>query len=232
MAVVKGNLLLLILAYLFYHSPTAYIVLFLPGNLLYLRQWLNGMSRKKEQAFQIQFRDAMQALADALKVGYAVENAVQEAGKSLSMLYPKDCRICREFRHMANELQMNRPVEQVFREMADRTEQEDVEAMTAVLVTAKKNGGDLVQILRQTIRQLCEKVEVRREIEVLCASRRLEFRVMCGIPAGMIAYMKLSFPEFMSVLYGNPFGVVFMSACFGVYAAAYVLGEKLTEIKV
>lgn len=232
LAAVKGNLLLLILVFLFYHSAAAYLILFIPGNLLYLRQWQSSMFRQKEQAFQIQFRDAMQALADALKVGYAVENAVQEAWKSLGMLYSKDCRICREFRHMVNELQMNRPVEQVLEEMADRTEQEDVAALTTVLVTAKKNGGDLVQILRQTIRQLCDKVEVRREIEVLCASRRLEFRVMCCIPAGMIAYMKLSFPEFMSVLYGNAFGVIFMSACLGVYAVAYVLGEKLTEIRV
>ena len=200
--------------------------------LLYLRQWRQEVFRKKEREFQMQFRDAMQMLADALRAGYAVENAMAEAGKSLHMLYSADSRICREFRQMVHELQMNRPVEQVLEELARRTEQEDVEALTTVLVTAKKNGGDLVQILRQAIRQLCEKVEVCREIEVVCASKRLEFNVMCCIPAGMIAYMKLSFPSFMEVLYGNAFGVLFMSACLGVYGAAYILGKRLTEITV
>lgn len=232
MAAIRVNLLILLLVYLFYQSAAAYLLLVLPGNLLYLRQWRQEVFRKKEREFQMQFRDAMQMLADALRAGYAVENAMAEAGKSLHMLYSADSRICREFRQMVHELQMNRPVEQVLEELARRTEQEDVEALTTVLVIAKKNGGDLVQILRQAIRQLCEKVEVCREIEVVCASKRLEFNVMCCIPAGMIAYMKLSFPSFMEVLYGNAFGVLFMSACLGVYGAAYILGKRLTEITV
>ena len=222
----------MVLVYLFYQSLTAWLILLLPGNMICQYQWKEGACRRKEQAFQMQFKDAMQALSDALKTGYAVENAIQEAWKDLLLLYPENSRICKEFRHMVHELQMNRTVEQVLKELGERTRQEDVEALTTVLITARKNGGDLVQILKTAIRQLCEKVEVRREIEVINASKRLEFRVMCCVPVGMIAYMKLSFPEFMSVLYGNLFGVIFMSICLGVYAAAFLLGRRMTEIVV
>ncbi len=42
----------------------------------------------------------------------------------------------------------------------------------------------------------------------------------------MILYMKITFREFLDVLYGNMAGVVIMTVCLGIYVAAYSLGRK------
>ena len=55
---------------------------------------------------------------------------------------------------------------------------------------------------------------------------------MSVIPYAIIAYMTLSFPEFMGCLYGNVIGMGVMSVCLGIYMAAYALGAGMVEIEV
>lgn len=73
---------------------------------------------------------------------------------------------------------------------------------------------------------------VQREIETMIAAKRMEFKVMTVIPLGIIVYMKISFPEFMSVLYRSIAGSFVMTGCLFSYVGAWYLGEKILEIEV
>ena len=90
----------------------------------------------------------------------------------------------------------------------------------------------MVEIIQNTIRQIGDKIDVRREIDTILAAKRYEFRVMCVIPYAMIAYMQVSFPEFMSFLYENVLGIGVMTVCLSVYVGAYLLGAKIIKIEV
>lgn len=227
----KAVLLDAMLAYLFYNTWAAAVVL-IPVGIFYLHQWREDYCRKKEQEFREQFQNGMQILASALKAGYSVENAVRETEKDLRPLYPEDCRIRREFIRMIHELDMNLTAEQVLKDMARRIRQEDVDNFVTVFATAKRTGGDSISILKNTVQMIGEKIEVEREIQTLLAAKKLEFNVMCVIPLGMVLYMRMTFPEFLSVLYGNLVGGIMMSVCLGVYAFAWRLGTKMVQIEV
>ena len=133
---------------------------------------------------------------------------------------------------MIHQLDMNRTAEQVLSEFAGRVDQEDVDSFVTVFITAKRTGGDSITIIRNAVRDIGEKIEVEKEIQTFLAAKKLEFKVMCVIPFGIILYMRLAFPEFMGVLYGNLLGVVLMSVCLGIYAAAYKIGRDLVDIEV
>ena len=66
----------------------------------------------------------------------------------------------------------------------------------------------------------------------MIASEKLEFNIMCTVPFTIILYMKLTFGEFLSVLYGNPAGAAVMTVCVCVYMAAYSLGRRIVRIEV
>ena len=55
---------------------------------------------------------------------------------------------------------------------------------------------------------------------------------MSLMPAGIIVYLQMTSPGFLSVLYGNPFGIAAMSICLAIYAAAYWMGRKIVDIEV
>lgn len=220
-----------VLAYLFYNHWIAAILL-LPVSLFYLHQWREDCCHKKELEFRGQFREGMQILSSALKAGYSVENAIRAAEKDLQPLYPKNSRIRREFNRMIHELDMNQTAEQVLKDMSERIRQEDVENFVTVFAVSKRTGGDSIAILKNTVRIIGEKIDVEREIQTLLASKKLEFQIMCIIPLGMVLYMRMAFPEFLSVLYGSLPGVILMTICLGVYAFAWRLGWKMIQIEV
>lgn len=230
-AIFSGVILISVVSYLFY--GTFYCAILLSPYLIrYMKSWKRQMIQKKRQAFCQQFKEAIQSLQAALNVGYSVENAMREAYLELRLLYKKDEPILREFRYMTRQLEMNLTVETILKEFAARVEEEEVQLFVAVFSMAKRSGGDMIGIIRNAVYQIGEKIDVKREIETMIAAKRLEFRIMSGVPFAMICYMKLSFPEFMNVLYGNVFGVVVMTLCLAVYVAAFEFGKRIVEIEV
>ena len=187
---------------------------------------------KKQREFQDEFREAIQSVSASMRVGYSVENAMKEAKRDLSLLYKEDSAIQREFTHMVRQIYLQVPMEQIMEEWSERVGQEDVRNFVNVFVMAKRSGGNMLGIIKSTTDQIREKLEVRAEIETMLAARKYESKVMSAIPFGMIAYMKISFPEFMGALYGNMLGIGVMSVCLGIYFGAYMLGEKIVNIEV
>ena len=230
-ALIQGVVLLGAIAYLFYGTFWV-MILFSPYLFWYMKNWKREQALKKQQNFRFQFKEMIQAMGSALSVGYSVENALREAYKDLRSIYKEEDMILQELSFMLRQVQMNIAVEQTFLELADRVQDEDVETFVTVFAMAKRSGGDAVEIIRNAVRQMSEKIDVEREIVTIMSAKKLEFRIMTMIPFGMIVYLRMSFPEFFQVLYGNLIGVVVMSVCLGIYLLAYICGKRMVEIEV
>lgn len=227
----KGAVIVLILGYLFYHSWIGCAALS-PTAWIYYRMCIQECQEKKRREFEDQFRETLQSLVTALNVGYSIENALRAVMKEMEILYGKEAVIVRELSYMVRQLDMNLTVEHALRDFSNRVELEDVRTFVTVFVIAKRNGGDMIHILKNTIEKLCMKIEVKQEIDTLVAAKKMEFNLMSFIPIGIIIYMKISFAEFMSVLYGYTGGVIVMSVCLAIYMAAYYMGKNMLEIEV
>jgi len=208
------------------------IIALLPVLVLYFRDWFARRTKKKEQEFREQFKDSMQIMASALNIGYSVENAVIETTKDLKRLYPKDSRIIREFKQIIHQLEINISVEQALNNFLERVEQEDVENFVTVFSVAKRMGGESIEVLKTTARTIGDKIEVEKEIQTMLGAKELEFNIMSLIPFGIILYMRVTFSDFMGVLYGNILGIGIMSSCLVIYFFAFMMGRRLIKIEV
>ena len=90
----------------------------------------------------------------------------------------------------------------------------------------------MIAIIRNAVDEIGEKIDVKREIDTMMTAKKLEFGVMSAVPAAMICYLKLSFPAFMDVLYGNLLGAGVMTLCLVIYVVSYALGKRMAEIEV
>ena len=204
----------------------------LPLGITYYNRLVKQVEDKGKRRFERQFQDALQSLEAQLNVGYSMENAIKEVQRDLQIMYDKKTLIVREFTYMARQLNLNVTAEIAWKDFAARIALPEVDTFVTVFSLAKRSGGDSIMIIKNAVRQLGDKAEVKREIDTVIAAKKLEFRVMSMIPFGIIAYMRLTFPEFMSGLYGNLPGVIFMSICLAAYIAAWNLGCKIVEIEV
>ena len=229
--VLKATAATAVMSYVFYDSLIP-VPLLLPVWMIYMRDWHDDISRKKEQELRQQFRDSIQVMASALKAGYSVENAIREAGKDISPVYSEETRIRKEFERMERQMDMNMSAEEVLKGFAERTGQEDIENFVNVFAAAKKSGGDSIAVIRDAVKIISGKIDTEKEIQTMIASKKMEFDIMCAVPFAIILYMKLTFGEFLNVLYGNMAGAAIMSLCIFVYMGAYVYGRKIIRIEV
>ena len=230
-ALLQGSLIIIAVSYLFYGTWIC-AILFLTYLIRYIRSWEQQTIKKRQQVFRLQFKEAIQSLSAGLNVGYSVENALREAYKELNQMYRKNETILRELAYIIRQLQMNVTAESALQEFAARTKEEDVQTFVTAFNLAKRSGGDTLEIIRNVVRQMAEKIDVEREIQTMIAAKKMELRIMTVIPFAMIVYMRISFPEFLRVLYGNVPGIIVMTICLGIYLIAYEMGKRIVEIEV
>lgn len=230
-AFLQGVGILLAVSYLFYGTWIC-VILFSPYLIRYIRSWEKQTIKKKQAAFRLQFKEAIQSISAGLNVGYSVENAMREASRDLRGMYRKDERILQELSYMIRQIQMNMTAELALQEFATRTGDEDVQTFVTVFNIAKRSGGDTMEMIRNAVRQMGEKIDVEREIQTMISAKKTELRIMTIIPFAMIAYLRLSFPELIRVLYGNVAGILIMSVCLLIYLLSYEMGKRIVEIEV
>lgn len=177
------------------------------------------------------FKDGMLAVKNALQASYSIENAIKEALEELELLHGKKDRIYKGFNKMINQLAINIPVEDVFYQFAQENSIEEICNFAEILRYAKRSGGNLAEIIKNTSEIITEKIEVKREIQVVTAAKRFEMLIMSGVPAAIILYMRLSSFNTMDKLYGNVFGVMVMTICLGIYGGSILLAIKISKIK-
>ena len=126
----------------------------------------------------------------------------------------------------------NIPLEKLLYNFGVESENKDILEFAIVFSVAKRTGGNLTEIISRTISVISRKIEVEKEIEVLVSAKRMEARIMNGVPFFIIFYIGLTSKGFFNPLYHNPFGIVLMTICMLVYLAAYLLSEKIINIVV
>ncbi|MCD7981899.1 MAG: type II secretion system F family protein [Clostridiales bacterium] len=174
----------------------------------------------------------MQMVSGSLGAGYSMENAWRRAEKEMAALYGEDAVFCVELRHMNQRLAMNEPLEKILSEYAVQSGVEDICRFSEVFSYAKRSGGDLGVIIRSVTGQMQQKAEILSDIEISVASKKMEQRMMNLLLPGVLLFVTISSPSYVSTLYHNALGILVMSICLGGYLCCLFWSEHLTDISV
>lgn len=204
-----------------------------PAILLIM--WKETIEQKLEERNKkvaMEFQTMLKNVSSSLLAGFSLENAFVEAEKELKQMYGEKSYMFLELQNINKKVGMNTPLEEPLEDLAERTGMEDIYNFIDILSFAKRAGGNFVEIIDNTINKMWAKYETAREIDVAISAKKLEQKVMSVIPVVLLAYMKLTSAEYMSVLYGNVAGVLFMTVCLLAYGGAIYLAGKILQIKV
>lgn len=204
-----------------------------PAILLIM--WKKTIEQKLEERNKkvaMEFQTMLKNVSSSLLAGFSLENAFVEAEKELKQMYGEKSYMFLELQNINKKVGMNIPLEEPLEDLAERTGMEDIYNFIDILSFAKRAGGNFVEIIDNTINKMWAKYETAREIDVAISAKKLEQKVMSVIPVVLLAYMKLTSAEYMSVLYGNVGGVLFMTVCLLAYGGAIYLAGKILQIKV
>lgn len=229
--VLKGISFAVLSAVLFYNNALA-ALLFLPFWFLYKKREINTLIEKKKFKLNTDFSDAIACLSGILEGGSSIENAVEQTYSDLLITFDKDSAIMKELKIVSTRIRNNIRIEDAFLDMARRTDIEDVKSFADVFATAKRTGGNIIAIIRETSSVIRTKTEVARELRTVMASKKLESDIMRAIPYLMLIYLRISSPDLLMPLYSDLKGVMFMSLMLALYLGMSVLTTKIVRIRI
>lgn len=216
------------LAYFFYRSLLAMVPLTAVGIFAF-RKFTRDKAERAREELAVQFRECILSVAASLQAGYSVENAFLECRQDMVLMYGEDALICGELNFIRRGLNVNITLEELLLDMASRSGCDDIAQFAQIFSLAKRNGGNMAEIIRSSAGQIGKQIELRQEIQMLLGGKKMELSVMKVMPFGILLYIDMGNPGYFASLYHNLAGIGIMTGCMGVYLGAYLLGERIMK---
>lgn len=133
---------------------------------------------------------------------------------------------------MVNRISMNQNVEDVFADFAERSGIEDISNFANIVEVAKRTGGNLVQIIRQTTDVIADKIEVESEMDTLLSGKKMEQKVVTVMPVALTLFMTVTTDGFMDPVFTEPGGRVISTIALALILAGALWSNAITRIKI
>ncbi len=229
-AVIVPSAIIVFLALLCYNN-LLFTLLLMPYIPYYIRERKRKLNDARSWKLNMQFRDSINCISSALESGYSIENAIREAYADLKLSYEEDELIMKEMRLTLRKLENNMTIEEVFIDFGERSGLDDIKSFADIFATAKRTGGNLIHIIKSTADVIHTRVELKRELRTVIASKKYEADIMKLIPFGLLIYLRLFSPDMVSALYGNLFGTVFMTVILLIYLVLCRVSDHVVKIE-
>lgn len=216
------------LAFFFYRSLWAVIPL-APLGLAWFQLIRQRRGRRRREELAGQFRECILAVASSLQAGYSVENAFLSCEQDMGQMFGRDALICDELRLIRRGLAINIPLEELLADLGERSGCDELAQFGEVFSIAKRNGGNMAEIIGSSSELIGKNIDLRREVEILLGGKRMELTIMKLMPFLVLLYVGTANAGYFDVLYHNGRGILIMTGCLAVYVAACAIGEIVVE---
>lgn len=232
MYVLLAAAVLFALGYVFYRSVPLSGVLALFA-LKYPSIRTREIIVNRRRKLTMQFKDMLYSLSSAVGSGSSVERAMTLVLEDMERQYASpDTYIVRELMLIVSKLSINQNIEDLFRDLADRSGIEDIRSFANIFEISKRTGGNMIQIIRQTSDIITQKIETRNEIETLLAEKKMEQKVMAIMPIALMFLLTQTTGDFMAPLFAGLTGRLVCTVALALVIVGFLWGKKLTDIEI
>lgn len=223
-----GTGLSLLLAVTFFQKIWGMILTF-PVMILYVKYAKEKLIRKKKHNLEIQFKDAILAMASSLQAGYSLGYAFEDTLEISREVYGSSSMIVSLFEKVVWGQKLNIPMDQLLEELAERSQLEEVGNFAEVIKVTRRYGGNLPDMIQKLAGVIEDRLTVKAEILSVTTSVRYEAYVMDVIPVAIIWYMNMTGPSFLAILYSGFAGRLFMTVCMFIYLGTVIWQFHMME---
>lgn len=230
-AVLAGGVLFVV-GWIFYQSVILSALLALFG-LKYPKMRKKQIIAARKNKLNIQFKDMLYSLSSAVGAGNSVERALVVVLEDMRQQYnDPNAFIIKELELMVSRVQMNRNIEEVLKDFADRSHLEDIQTFANIFEISKRTGGNIIEIIRNTTQIIADKIETKTEIETLISGQQMEQKVLTVMPFGLIFFMTKTSGGFMDPIFTTLAGRVIATITLAVILLGTLWSKKIANITI
>ena len=220
-----------VVIYLFFKSMLLGLAAGIAVGILIQKYYALHLCEKRKNTLLMQFRDMLEALTSSYSSGKNTNGAFSDAYGDMIQIYGENADIVQELKIILMGINSNINIETMLADFADRSELNDIKSFADVFEVSVKQGGNIKDIISATRDIINDKIEIEMEIGTLLSGNKNELNIMMIMPLIIIVSMDGLGSE-MTVTGNSPLNILIKIVALGMFAAAYVLGKKITTIKV
>ena len=190
------------------------------------RPFLRFLSARRQRIFNSQLIDGLTLMANGLKSGLSLNQAlaivINEMPNPLSQ----------EFNLILSQNKVGVPLEDAFRNLAERIPLEDVEMFTSSVVILRETGGNIAETFETISHTIRERNKVENKISAMTRQGRLQGVIVALMPflLGFIFYTMD--PEHIKPMFTHWLGIVLILIMLTLQTIGALAIKKIVTIKV
>lgn len=182
--------------------------------------------KRRLRSFERQLIDALQSLANALRAGLNLPQALEALAKEAP------APIGPEFGLVVKELKVGLPLEDALNHLAERVDSEDLALAVAATNVARQLGGNMAEMFETIAGTVGERFRLEGRIAALTSQGRLQGWVVAALPLLLGLAMRYLRPDLVDPMLAHPFGYVLIALVLIMEAVGLVLIRRIIAIQV
>ena len=156
--------------------------------------------RRRLNAFEELFPEALDLIARALKAGHAFATGLKMAADEMQE------PVGPEFRKTFDEQNFGLPLKDALQNLTERIPILDVRFFSTAVLIQRETGGNLSEILENLAHVVRERFKILRQVRVYTAHGRLTGYVLLALPAFLAIALMFINPDHMQLLFREHMG--------------------------
>jgi len=194
--------------------------------LLLPQLYVSNAQRRRMQAFNEQLPGALASLANALRGGYGLVQALSLAASEMSP------PMSTELQRVVTEVGYGLPYDTAFQSMLRRNPSPDLGLVVTAIEIHLEMGGNLSQILDNISDIIRDRVRIQGQIRAYTAQQRFSALVLTGLPFGLAAMIYMVNRQYLAVLWTTQFGLVMLALAATMLIIGGMMLSKISRIDV
>jgi tight adherence protein B len=172
------------LAAIIYRGNIFLILIGLVAGFFIPKMFVKIRKNGRLKAFNNQLGDGLTLMANGLRAGYSLLQAMEAVGREM----PPPLSV--EFRRVVREIGLGVDHDRAFNNLMRRVPSDDLDLVVTAIAVQQEIGGNLSEILETIGEVIRERVRIKGEIQVLTAQGQLSGYVISFLPIalGLILY--------------------------------------------
>ncbi len=182
--------------------------------------------RRRLNAFEEQFPEALDLISRALKAGHAFATGLKMVADEVSE------PVGPEFRKTFDEQNFGLPLKDALDNLTLRIPLLDVRFFATAVMIQRETGGNLSEILENLAHVVRERFKILRQVRVYTAHGRLTGYVLLALPAFLAVALMFINPDHMNLLFRERLGQQMLIAAIVMQTVGYLWIQRVIKIEV
>lgn len=192
--------------------------------------WLFMAYRKRLRRFNDQMLDTLTLLANAVKAGYSIVQAMEMVAKE------SPDPMGTEFSRVIREVSLGVTIEEALENLKTRVPSDELDLMVTVIMIQRQIGGNLSEILESIANTIRERNKLNGMIAALTAQGRMSGIVIGGMPFALCGVLYVINPKYMSLLWTYSDGAFhsyyLIILCIVMEGVGFIIINKIISVEV